>query len=75
MWAILEQIVPFSTDLLLLEFTASTQNINTNVVDCGLKLSASGLGDSFHVIIWNSTSTKDSSVSKPLSCQISDWKL
>ena len=75
MWAIFKQIVPFGTDLLLFEFAASTQNISSNVVDCGLKLSASSLGNSFHVIFWNSTSTKDSSVSKPLGRQISDWKL
>jgi hypothetical protein len=75
MWTFFEQVESFSTDLLLLETTASTQNIRGYVVNCGLDLSASCLGDSFHIVVWDSACAKDSSVGKPLSCQVSDWEL
>lgn len=60
--------------MFLLEASTSTQNIRWDIIDSSLKLSSSSLGNSFHIIFWNSTSTENSSIGKPLSGQISNWE-
>ena len=61
--------------MFLLETSTSSQNIRSNIVDSGLKDSSSSLGNSGDIFIGDSTSTEDSSVSKPLSGKISNGKL
>ena len=74
-WALFKEIVSLSSDLLLLETSASSQNISGNVVDGGLEDSSGGLGNSGDIFTGDSAGTEDASVSEPLSGKISDGEL
>ncbi len=69
-----EEIVSIGTDLLLLEASTSSQHIRANVVNCSLKKSSSSFSHSLHIVIRYSSRTEDSSISEPLSGQISNWQ-
>ena len=65
--AILEKVISFSSDLLLFEPFAGTQDIGGNVIYSSLESGSSCLANSVNIFIGNSTCTENASVSEPLS--------
>jgi hypothetical protein len=61
-----EQVVSLSSDLTLLEAAAGAEDGSVEIGAGGLNLGASGLGNTAHIIIGNTTSAEDSTVGEVL---------
>jgi len=73
--ALSEHVESFISELDLLELTASSENFSIkSITDSRLENSSSGLGNSLEIILLNSTSTEDISVSEVLGSEITDWE-
>ena len=59
-----EEVVPFTTNLALLERTTGTQVTLLDVAACRLRCRTSSLANTFHIIRGNATSAEDVTVSK-----------
>lgn len=73
--ALLEQVVPLSTNLLLLELPTGPQHGLIHIIDCGLEHSPRSLGNPNQILNGHPARTENAPIRKPLCRQIPNRQL